>query len=55
MKADSVGEMVATSLLISGSFGLVLWMLGLISGLVAVVGAAGLSISPLIEHFAAPR
>jgi len=39
----------------SGSFGLVLWMLGLISGFFAIVAVVGLTASPLLNHFLAPR
>lgn len=55
MKTDSVGEMVANSFFISGSFSLVLWMLGLFSGFTAVVIVLGLTISPMLDHLLTPR
>lgn len=55
MNDVSVGEMVATSFMVSGSFSLVFWMLGLISGFVAIVAVVGLTVSSLLNHFLSPR
>lgn len=55
MRIDHVWEAVTTSFFISGAFGLVLWMLGAVSGFLAIVAVIGLTTAPLLNHFLAPR